>query len=450
MVFGILLALGIFIYMAMKGFSIVLASILCATIVIVTNNLPFDIAMLEYFALGPLGAFSFAGKFFLLFAAGAMFGRTLSSSGAATAIANKLVESLGTNRVLVITVLFSALLTYGGVVVFVVIFTMYPLGIQLLHSANVPKRLFTSALALGIGTFTMTAMPGSPSIHNVISSVSLQTDLFAAASYGLFGSAIMLSLGLWYLEKHRKLAQLNNEGFEPSAKDKAIIANASKMNLPSWQKATLPLLFVAGTILTPRLLLMAGIDNNVLINYANTQPIIWPCIALFIGCIVTMILFPSILKNALRELGNGAEDSITPLIATSVVIGFGGVVSNTAAFTEFSQWLTSLDIPPLISVFLSASAVSGIVGSSSGGLQIFMSTMAPSYLEQGVNPDILHRIAAMASGGFDSLPHCGGIVAVLAITGQTHKSAYKDIAVVTVVFPVIATLACIALYMALV
>ena len=449
MAIGIIFSLAIFIWMAMRGYSIVLASIICTTIVALSNHLPIDKVFLELFPSGPLGAFSFAGKFFLLFIAGAMFGRLLSVTGGATSIANKLVETLGTNRVLIATVLFSAILTYGGVVVFVVIFTMYPLGVQLLHKANVPKRLFTGALALGVGTFTMTAMPGSPSIHNVISSVSLKTDLFAGASYGLLGSVIMLGLGLWYLEKQRLIAAENGECYVPSDKDKLILENNSQLNLPSWGKSILPIIVILSIIIFPRLLSAAGADN-IIIDYANSQPIIWPCIALFAGCLVIFITFPQLWSSALKELGLGAEDAITPLIATSVVIGFGGVVSHTQTFSDFSQWLTNLDVPPLMAVMIASSAVAGIVGSSSGGLQIFMSTMAPTFIEQGVEPEILHRIAAMASGGLDSLPHCGAVVAVLAITGQTHKTAYKDIAMVTVVFPIIATLICIGIYLSII
>lgn len=103
-----------------------------------------------------------------------------------------------------------------------------------------------------------------------------------------------------------------------------------------------------------------------------------------------------------------------------------------------------MDLPPLLSVFASVSVVSGIVGSSSGGLQIFMQTLAPRYLEMGVEPEVLHRIANITAGGLDSLPHCGAVIAMLMIMGLTHKQAYKDIFVITVVIPVIAALLCIA------
>lgn len=443
---GIVVALAVFIYMAMRGLSIVLSALICSTIVIFTNNMPFDRAILEYFPTGSLGAFSFAGKFFLLFATGAMFGRVMAATGAANSIAQLLINKLGAKQAILITILFSALLTYGGVVLFVVIFTMYPLGVQLLSQADIPKRLFTGALALGIGTFTMTAMPGSPSIHNVISSVSLNTDLFAAPWYGIFASLIMLVLGTVYLKHQQNIALSNKEGFKPSEKDKLILAQNSENDMPNIISALTPLIMVLTCIISPRLIKGSSLGELTIVQYANSQPIIWPCIALFIGILASIVIFPKFRSVAIREIGQGAEDSIMPLIATSVVIGFGGVVSHTESFQWWVQWITETDLPLLMSIFVAVSSVSAIVGSSSGGLQIFMGSMAPIYIEKGVDAEILHRIAAMASGGFDSLPHSGAVVAVLAITNLTHKQAYKDVGVVTVIIPVIATLATIALY----
>lgn len=182
----------------MRGVNVIFASVICSLVVILTNGLPLAETLRDAYTFGKLGAFTFAGNFFVLFAAGAIFGRVMGESHAATSIAMALVRKLGADRALWITVLSCALLTYGGVVVFVVIFAMYPLGLRLLKEADIPKRLFCAALALGAGTFTLTALPGTPSIHNVIPSVALGTDLFAGALLGLFGGAIMFALGMWY------------------------------------------------------------------------------------------------------------------------------------------------------------------------------------------------------------------------------------------------------------
>ncbi|MGB1263697.1 MAG: GntP family permease [Cognaticolwellia sp.] len=448
MYIGIVLAVILFIFFAMRGVSIFLAALLCTMLVVVTNGLPLDKSIFDYFAFGPLGAFSFAGKFFLLFVMGAMFGRVTGESGAASSIAVALVNKLGAQKALWITVLAATILTYGGVVVFVVIFAMYPLGIKLLQQANIPKRLFIAALALGSGTYTLSALPGTPSIQNVIAAVSLKTDLFAAGGYGIFSSLIMFGFGMLYLEKQRKKALANNEGFHPTDRDLALMSEDNTDDLPHWGKAIIPLLIVIGTIITPRLITAFGYTpaDDSIILYALKQPLLWPSISLLFGIITTIIIFPKLHKNTLVTVGKGADDAIIPLIATAVVIGFGSVVTKTDGFISLSQWLLSLDFNPLLSIFVSVSLISAIVGSSTGGLQIFLSSMSESYLDKGVEPEMLHRVATMASGGFDSLPHCGAVVAVLAIAGLTHKEGYKDIGIVTVVIPVFATLASIGIY----
>ena len=218
--------------------------------------------------------------------------------------------------------------------------------------------------------------------------------------------------------------------------------------MPHWALAALPLVLVIGTILTPRLVTLAGGGaDNALIRFASSQPVLWPSIALVLASLVALALFRAVRRQPLKLLGAGTQDSILPLMATSAVIGFGGVVVQTAGFGSFTQAVVGADVPPLISAFAAISTVSGITGSASGGLQIFMATLAEPYLALGIDPQELHRIVAMASGGFDSLPHCGAVIAMLTITQLTHKQAYKDVGMVTVVIPVIATLATIALAM---
>lgn len=442
---GLFAGLALLIWLALRDVNIVFAAVLCSLVVIATNALPLAETLQDNFVFGDLGAFTFAGRFFLLFAAGAVFGRIMGESHAATSIAMALVRALGKDRALWIAVLACALLTYGGVVVFVVIFAMYPLGLRLLKEADIPKRLFCGAAALGAGTFTLTALPGTPSIHNVIPTLTLGTDLFAAPLLGIFGGAIMFGLGMLYLERQRVKAKAAGEGFEPGPRDVIPDLEQIGKDLPPWPLALLPLVLVIGTILVPRLL---GSDaEGGLLAFANAQPILWPSIALLLGSLLALALFPSARRIPLKLLGEGTQDSIMPLMATSAVIGFGGVVVQTSGFTAFSQAMLNAPVPPLVSMFGAISTVSGITGSASGGLQIFMATMAEQYLALGIDPEELHRLVAMASGGFDSLPHCGAVIAMLTITGLSHKQAYKDVGMVTVVVPVIATLLTIGLAM---
>jgi len=446
---GLVGGVALLIWLALRGVNIILASLLSSLLVIVTNGLPLAEGLTGFYPFGPLGAFTFAGKFFLLFllfAAGAVFGRVMGDSHAASSIAMALVHKLGAHRALVITVFATALLTYGGVVVFVVVFAMYPLGLKLLQQADIPKRLFCAALALGAGTFTLTALPGTPSVQNVIASVALGTDLFAGFWLGLVGGALMLVLGLWYLERQRMLAQERGEHFVPAPRDR--ISSDGDVAYPDWKVSCLPLAVVLLTIIVPRVFVMQWTPEQLaaqgalsdLVRFADSQPVLWPSIALVLGTLLTLALFPVVRRQAMEAVGGGVHDSVFPLINTAAVIGFGGVVTHTDGFGDFTRMMLAADLPPLLSMFSAISLVSGITGSATGGLQIFMQTMAPAYLELGIQPQVLHRLAVMSSGGFDSLPHSGTIVALLTITGMTHRQAYRDIAVMTVVIPVLVTL----------
>lgn len=450
---GLLGGVVVLMVLALRGVNIIFSSLLCALVVVVTNQLPLAQSFSDYYAFGPLGAFSFAGKFFLLFVSGAIFGRVMAASNAATSIALSLARAFGAHRMLWIVTLSCAMLTYGGVVVFIVIFTLYPLGLKLLQEANIPKRLFCAAIALGGGTFTLSALPGTPSVQNVISSVALGTDLFAGAGIGLLAAVIMFAGGIWYLERERLKAEAAGEGFVPSVTDKVPEPGENTADYPHWALAVLPLVLVLLLIVVPRLITatVGDVQESMspdavsglyqLLQFTQEQLILWPSIALLSGSLVAVLMCPRLRKTPLVALGAGAEDAIMPLLNTSAVIGFGGVVVHTAGFQQFTSLVLQADLPPLLSMFGSVSLTSAVVGSASGGLQIFMETMAPQYLAMGIPPQTLHRLATIASGGFDSLPHCGAIVAMLTITGLTHREAYKDLAVVTVVIPVGAALA---------
>jgi len=438
---GLILGLGLLIWMALRGVNIIAAAVISAAIVAFTNDLNLFDALTEQFSAGPVGAFTFAGRFFLLFVTGAVFGRAMADSHAASSIAQTLAGRLGAHRALWIVVLATALLTYGGVVVFVVLFAVYPLGMRLIEEARIPKRLLAAAIGLGAGTFTMTALPGTPSIHNVIAASALGTDLYAGAGLGLIGGTLMFGLGMWYLERQRLKYALAESG-QPAPESTARLAGTKG---PHWTAALLPIFVVLFIILLPRLIgwLSEPAPGSLparIAELGRTEPIAWPSLALVCGTILCLLLFPGLRKAPMAWIGRGTEEGLLPLINTAAVIGFGSVVSQTAGFANFARLVTELDLPPLLSLFAAVNVLAGIVGSASGGLQIFMTTMAPHFTELGIPPGELHRIATMASGCLDSLPHSGTVVALFMIMKMTHKEGYKDLGMVTVVVPLVATL----------
>ena len=449
---GLIVGLALLIILALRGINIVVAVLVSILVIGLSNGMGMAEVFLEYFPFGSSGAFSFAGNFFLLFLCGAIFGRLMAASQAAGSIALAFIDWLGAKRALWVAMLVCALLTYGGVVVFVVIFTMYPLGVTLMREANIPRRIYAAAIALGAGTFTMTALPGTPSIHNVIAARALGTDLFAGGWIGIFAALIMAIGGMWYLQRQWRLSLANNEGYQATAQDENMQKLAAQSGaVPPWGRALIPILVVLGIIVTPRLLMLAGMGADTegwlaqLIAFNLAQPVLWASFALITGSISCLLLFPGLRSGFNKAVSQGADDAVLPLINTAAVIGFGGVVIQTTGFHQFAEWLLSINMPALLSVFVSANLISGVTASASGGLQIFMSSLAPAYLEAGVSADILHRISNLAAGGLDSLPHSGAVIALLTLMGLTHKEAYKDIFVVSVAIPLIAGLAAITL-----
>ena len=247
-ILGVVISLALLILLALRGVNIFIASIVASIVAAVTNLRPLNEALMTDFSQSMMG---FAGNFFLLFITGAVFGRMMGESRAAASIARYLGERMGMDRALLIIIISTALLTYGGVNAFIVIFTLYPLGLWLVYRANLPKRLLLGAAALGAGTFTMTAMPGAPSIHNNISADALGTSLLAGPWIGLSASAIMFLLGWIYLEREKKKALGRGECFEPGPSDHLSSGEGDAESLPDWRKSSVPMIAVLGWILIP-------------------------------------------------------------------------------------------------------------------------------------------------------------------------------------------------------
>jgi H+/gluconate symporter-like permease len=376
----------------------------------------------------------FAGTYFLLFILGSLFGKVMSDTGSASAISYKLIDWLGTKRVILIILLATAILTYGGVSLFVVVFTVYPIGLVLFQKAEIPKRILCAAVVAGAGTFTMTALPGTPQIQNIIPAQILGTTPMAAPVIGITASLLMFFLCLLYLNREAKIAAEKGEPFTGGPNGKAsALPSADLSGLPDWKIAFLPLILVIAIIVALK---------------GKMDPLASVAVAMTVATLVCYLLNMPKIKNPVQTLTEGLSMGVMPLINTAAIVGFGFVVQKVPAFQSFVKFALGLKFDPLISAVFATNIVAGITGSSSGGLSIFLKTMGPEYLKLGVNPEILHRISAIASGGLDTLPHCGGIITILMVMGLTHKEAYKGIFVTSVLIPIIAVIVGVIMAMA--
>lgn len=202
---GIGLSLALLITLAYRGHSVIAVAPFAASIAVVMSGAPLLASYTQIF-MPALGSFLIA--FFPLFLVGAIFGRLMTVSGYAHDLAGWISGVLGPRFAILVTVLATALLTYGGVSAWVVVFTIFPIGMALFEEADIPRRLMPAAIALGIFTFATAALPGSPQIHNTIPTKFFGTNTFAAPGLGLLAAVIVFGLGMLWLEhRQRQLAQ---------------------------------------------------------------------------------------------------------------------------------------------------------------------------------------------------------------------------------------------------
>lgn len=443
-IIGLICSLGLIMYLAYRGYStIITAPILSLLTVLVLSNFQGHL-MASYTETYMSGFAGFVKNYFPIFLTGAIFAKLMEEVRYASSIANFITKKLGSNKTILAVVLAGALLTYGGVSLFTVAFVLYPIANVLFKQANIPKRLIPGTIALGAFTFTMTALPGSPEIQNVIPMSYFKTDTFSAPLVGLFASFFMFILGMCWLTYRTKSAILNNEGYGNYQYSDTINDCDS---LPSTYTAIIPILIIFVSNLFFSKIFYKIIDGSYLIEYGITLDSIsgsWSVIiSIALAIIYITVLNFTKIKNLNRVLNKGISNSFLPLLSSSAIVGYGSVIKSLAVFTMIQNLVLSVSSNPIISEALSVNIICGITASASGGLTITLDSLAPTFISmaQGLNisPEILHRVASLASGGLDTLPHNGAVITTLAICGLTHKESYKDIFVTSVVVPILAT-----------
>lgn len=458
---GILLSLFLLIWIAYKGFSVILFAPVLA---LFAASLQGFSVMPTYTELYMEKAAGYIKLFFPVFLLGAVLGKVMEDTGMAKSIAHQIVKVLGKDRAILAVVLACAVLTYGGVSLFVVAFAVYPVGAAMFRVADIPKRLIPGTIALGAFTFTMTMLPGTPQIQNVIPSGFYGTSTWAAPFVGLAAAAIQFAAGMFWLEGRRKKAQAKGEGYGIHTLNEPTEA-ASSAGLPSWYLSLLPLVavVVVSFLLTffvtwnpDSLKPFQSMGLKMVAPAVKNLAGIW---ALIIGLVVAVVLAVAIgYKYLSRDhglqasLNAGAIGSLLAIMNTASEVGYGNVISALPGFQSISAFLLSIKIggTPLISEFFTVNILAGITGSASGGLSIALGVMAKDWLawanQVGLSPELLHRIASMASGGFDTLPHNGAVITLLAICGMTHVKSYLDICICSVVVPFLTGMVIIFLY----
>ncbi|WP_395666028.1 GntP family permease [Methylocella sp.] len=477
--FGILAALGLLIFLAYRGWSILIIAPVAAMVAAAFSAQPL-LAHLTQTFMG--SAAQFVMQFFPIFLLGALFGKLMEDSGSVASIADYMTKTLGPQRAILAVVLAGALVTYGGVSLFVAFFVLAPMAHALFKAAGIPKRLMPAAIALGTSTFTMSALPGTPAIQNAIPMPFFGTTPFAAPGLGIIASAIMFGFGMWWLTRRAKSAQLAGEGYgAPSiaeeappvaaAEDKLVRERATtsgsfdpaeirkseeRPGLPPIAIAVLPLAVVIIVNLLMSFVVLPRMDASYLAQpeWGSTSLAavggVWAVITALVAAIVVLVAlnFPGV--PSLREtFGAGCNASALPVLSVASLVGFGSVVAALPAFAAVRDWVLSIEGGPLVSLAVATNILASLTGSASGGLTIALDALGDTYMklaaETGLNPELMHRVAVIGAGTLDSLPHNGAVVTLLAVCGCVHKESYLDIVMAAIVGALLALVAVVGL-----
>ncbi|MGX7031456.1 GntP family permease [Vagococcus zengguangii] len=413
---GVLIGLVAIIYFTVKEINILIAAPLATLIVIVLNNMSIVDSLLGKEANNYMGALStYVMNYFAIFLLGSILAKLMEVSGATTAIADFILSKAGYEnpyRVLVAIFIISAILTYGGISLFVVMFAILPLARSLFRKMDLSWNLIQVPLWLGIATFTMTILPGTPAIQNVIPIEYLNTSLTSALVPSLLGSIGCVIFGLFYMNYCLKKSLAAGEtyatytdGGEEELTEKA---------LPPFISSIAPLV----------LLVIVAISGSLFGNEFIKKNIIYA--ALLTGIVVALVLFWSFIDKKIATLSVGAGGSLAPIFATASAVAFGAVVMVAPGFEVYSDLILNIPGSPLISLTVLTSAMAAITGSSSGALGIVMPNFAQYYLDAGVHPEMIHRVAAVASNILTIVPQCGVFLTFISLTGLTHKNGFKQ------------------------
>jgi H+/gluconate symporter-like permease len=473
---GILVGLALLVLFAFRGWSVLLLAPAAALVAAAFGGEPLLANWTQVF-MG--SAARFLAQFFPIFLLGAVFGKLMDDSRSVSAVADFMTRSLGERHVMLAVVLAGALVTYGGVSLFVAFFVLSPMAQALFRAAAIPRRLMPAALVLGTSTFTMSALPGTPSIQNAIPMPFFGTTPFAAPGLGIIAAAIMLGFGLWWLARAEAAARRVGEAYEAKASvvadrdadDELIRERATtarefdpaeihhgqhSASPPPILFAALPLVVVVAVNLLMSLVLLPRLDFSYLAEerWGSTSISgvagVWSVVVALAAAIATVILCNRDRLPALRQsMDAGANASVLPALSVASLVGFGAVIAALPAFAVVRDWVLGIEGGPLVSLAVATNVLAALTGSASGGLTIALDALGQNYMaiatQTGLSPALMHRVAVIGSGTLDILPHNGAVVTLLAVCGMTHRESYFDIAMVGIVSAILALIAVILL-----
>ena len=440
-----LVAVGALVFLmlvAYRGFSVILFAPVAALLaVLLTDPAAVPPVFTGLFMDKMVG---FVKLYFPVFLLGAVFGKVIELSGFSKSIVSAVIRLVGRERAMLSIVLVGALLTYGGVSLFVVVFAVYPFAAEMFRQSGIPKRLIPGTIALGAFTFTMDSLPGTPQIQNIIPTTFFKTDTWAAPILGTIGAIFILFVGLAYLEFRRRRAAAAGEGYGEGHTNEPEPVSERALAPPTI--AILPLIVVGvlNKVFTSLVTAYYGATNETtladkahpIVTQVSSVAAIWAVEGALLAGILTVLIFA--FRQVSQRFAEGTKAAVAGALLASMntasEYGFGAVISALPGFLVIRDALRAIP-NPLVNEAITVSVLAGVTGSASGGMSIALAAMADQFIAAanaaGIPLQVLHRVASMASGGMDTLPHNGAVITLLAVTGLTHRQSYGDIFAIT-------------------
>ncbi len=440
----VLASLCFLMFVAYRGYSVILFAPIAALGAVLLTDPSLVAPMFTGLFMDKM--VGFVKLYFPVFLLGAIFGKVIELSGFSKSIVSSVINLVGRERAMLSIVAVCGLLTYFGVSLFVVVFAVYPFAAELFRQSDIPKRLIPGTIALGAFTFTMDSLPGTPQIQNIIPTTFFKTNIYAAPVLGTVGALFIIVIGLTYLEWRRRQAAAAGEGYGSDLVNEPEPFEHSKLANPF--VAILPLLLVGVTnwVFTRTIPEFYGKAHSFIpavvgkaapvVQEVSKISAIWAVEGALLVGILTVFLFSG--KTVIAKFAEGSKSAIAGALLASMntasEYGFGAVIAALPGFLVVAEGLKAIP-NPLINEAITVTSLAGITGSASGGMSIALAAMADSFIANaqaaGIPLEVFHRVASMASGGMDTLPHNGAVITLLAVTGLTHKVAYKDIFAIT-------------------
>ncbi|MDY4834126.1 MAG: GntP family permease [Frisingicoccus sp.] len=415
----LLLALLLFGLLAFKQINALILAPLVTIFVIVCSGMPILTSLKELFMPA---ASNYVTSYFLVFFVGALFGAVYQHTGAAESISKTLAGLCKGKFVAPIIMTITGILTFGGVSGFVVFFVIYPIALNMFKEANLTRRLIPGAISAGCWTWSMYG-PGSPSIQNVIAMNSLGTPSTAALVPSVIAAVASYVLIFLWLEMRSRSFTKKGITFNDSTLKFQLSPEEMAMDddkdLPNFWIAMIPIVAILVSFNGFKL----PVETAVFLGVALATILMWKRVGTINGWIAVF--------------NEGAANSGVSILNTAIVVGFGGVVKQTQGFSDLVELLKTLNMPALVFVMITVAICAGACGSASGGMGVAFNALTDTYIALGANLEHVHRIAAIAAGTLDSLPHQGAQITLLGICKLTHGEAYFDIFVTQIVIPFI-------------